>query len=139
MSLSARERRTLDSIKDGLAGSDPQLVALLVTFNRLASDEAMPVREKIRAGLSQPTCYSDREWRHPQRCEAGRHARWVNQHLSLRWTAPVLWLLITISLIAVALVLSHTGGEGTCTKPWAAVCPSSASARSSHPVTGNGS
>ena len=50
MSLSTSEQRALDSIKDGLAGSDPQLIALLTTFTRLASGEEMQAREEIQAG-----------------------------------------------------------------------------------------
>ena len=50
MSLSAWEQQALDSIKDGLAGSDPELAALLSAFTQLASGEEMPDREKVRAG-----------------------------------------------------------------------------------------
>ena len=49
MSLSAWEQDALDSIKHGLADSDPELVAQLAMFTRLASGEDMPVREKIQA------------------------------------------------------------------------------------------
>ena len=42
MSLSPWEQHSLDSIKDGLAGSDPGLAALMATFTRLASGEEMP-------------------------------------------------------------------------------------------------
>ena len=48
MSLSAWEQQALDSIKDGLAGSDPTLVARLTIFTRLASDEEMPTRRRSR-------------------------------------------------------------------------------------------
>ena len=47
MSPDAWEQRALDSIGDGLAGSDPRLAALLGTFTRLASGEKMPVREEL--------------------------------------------------------------------------------------------
>ena len=50
MSLSAWEQQALDSIKNGLASSDPTLVARLSMFARLASDEEMPPREKIQVG-----------------------------------------------------------------------------------------
>ena len=50
MSLSAWEQQALDSIKDGLASSDPTLAARLAIFTRLASDEEMPAREKIQVG-----------------------------------------------------------------------------------------
>ena len=49
MSLSAWEHKALDSIKDGLASSDPTLVARLTIFTRLASSEEMQAREKIHA------------------------------------------------------------------------------------------
>ena len=49
MSLNAWEQQALDSIKNGLAGSDPELAALLSAFTRLASGEEMPDREKVPA------------------------------------------------------------------------------------------
>ena len=48
MSLSAREQQALNSIRDGLAGSDPELATLLATFTEQASGEEMPPRENIR-------------------------------------------------------------------------------------------
>ncbi len=78
MSLSAREQQTLNSIRDGLAGSDPELATLLATFTEQASGEEMPVRENIRMTP---------RWGIP-RC------------------ALVLWPLITAVLTAVALALS---------------------------------
>ena len=69
MSLRAWEQDALNSIKNGLADSDPALVARLAMFTRLASAEDMPVREKIQAvklGVA----------RRRRRCTtwAGRHA-----------------------------------------------------------------
>jgi hypothetical protein len=49
MSLSTWEQQALDSIKDGLAGSDPELTALLTTFSQLAAGEEMPARVTLRA------------------------------------------------------------------------------------------
>ena len=63
MSLSAWEQNALDSIKDGLASSDPTLAARLTIFARLASGEEMPAREKIPAGSR------------PSRPKAGQPAR----------------------------------------------------------------
>ena len=71
MSLSAWEQHALDSIKNGLASSDPQLVALLTTFTRMASDEEMPVSETIRAGSRRAIRYPRRKGRHPRR-DTGR-------------------------------------------------------------------
>jgi hypothetical protein len=78
VSLSAREQQALNSIRDGLAGSDPDLVTLLATFTEQASGKEMPVRENIRVT-----------------------PRWG----ILRY-ALVLWLLIAVVLIVVALTLS---------------------------------
>jgi hypothetical protein len=50
MSLSAHERRVLDSIQDRLSGSDPELASLLASFTRLTAGGQMPARESIRAG-----------------------------------------------------------------------------------------
>jgi hydrogenase-4 component B len=72
MSLSESEQRALDSIKDRLAGSDPELAALLSAFNRQASDEEMPDREKIQTGL-------------PRVLRRLRRARWRS---SMRRLAP---------------------------------------------------
>ena len=101
MSLSAREQQALDSIQDGLAGSDPQLAALLTTFTRLASEEAMPVQEDILVGSR----------------------RKPHHRPGLQWGILALLFVIVGTLITVALVLSHSGGgQGTCTGSWAVVC-----------------
>jgi len=49
MSLSTWEQQVLNSITDRLAGSDPELAALLIAFTWFASGEQMPVSERIRA------------------------------------------------------------------------------------------
>jgi Protein of unknown function (DUF3040) len=63
MSLSAWEQQALDSIKDGLAGSDPDLAALLSAFTRLASGEEMPDSEKIQAGSRRALRLRRARWR----------------------------------------------------------------------------
>jgi len=108
MSLSAWEQQALDSIKDRLAGSDPELAALLSAFTRLASDEEMPDREKIRAG-------SRRALRRLRRARWGSYVRRMCQRLGIHRAALLLWLLTTAALIAVALVLNDGGDHGTCT------------------------
>ena len=55
MSLSTWEQQALDSIKDGLAGSDPELTALLTTFTQLAAGEEMPPRVTLRTGHGGPS------------------------------------------------------------------------------------
>jgi hypothetical protein len=56
MSLSAYERRALDSISENLTGSDPDLAQLLDTFTQLTASELMPAREQIGT-----------RWRHTMR------------------------------------------------------------------------
>ena len=115
MSLSAWEQHVLDSIKDRLASSDPTLVARLTIFTRLASDEEMPAREKIQAGSV--------------------HTGRGSQRLGLQQTVPpLLWLVTTIALIAVALVSNRGGSHGTCTSTWATFCTGAVSAANSTPA-----
>ena len=91
MSLSAWEQDALDSIKEGLADSDPALVARLAMFTRLAAGEAMPVREKIQAVSRQAV----------QR--GARRSRRLYQRLGVGRTMLLVWLDTTLTLIAAAL------------------------------------
>jgi hypothetical protein len=50
MSLPIGERRKLRRIERGLASTDPRLNALYSMFAKLSSLEAMPRRERVRAG-----------------------------------------------------------------------------------------
>jgi hypothetical protein len=115
MSLSAWEQQALDSIKDGLAGSDPELAALLSAFTRLASGEEMPDREKVRAG-------SRRALRRLRRARWRPSARRVWQRLGIQRAVLLLWLLTTAAVIAVALALNAGGDHGTCTGTVATIC-----------------
>ena len=93
MSLSAWEQQALDSIKDGLASSDPTLVARLTIFTRLASGEEMPAREKIHAGSRRAVRRSRPEPLHTHRAD---------QRLGLLQAVPLLlWLVTTVALITV--------------------------------------
>jgi hypothetical protein len=128
MSLSAWEQQALDSIKDGLTGSDPKLAALLSAFTRLASGEDMPDREKIRAG-------SRRALRRLRRARWRFSVRRVCRRPGFGRAAVLLSLLTTAALIAVALALNDGGGHAPCAE-WvavAAVCANPA------PVPGSGS
>lgn len=131
MSLSAWEQQALNSIKDGLAGADPELAALLSAFDRLASDDEMPAREKIPAGSRR----TPRWLRRPRRRSSLRKAF---QRLSFQRAALLLWLLITTALVAVALALSASD-HGTCTETAAMACtgppPGHSPSSSSHNTT----
>jgi len=125
MSLSAWEQHALDSIKDGLASSDPTLVARLTIFTRLASGEEMPAREEIQAGS-------------PRAVQRSRtrpvHTGRGYQRLGLQQAVPLLlWLVTTAALIAVALVHNRGGSQGTCTSSWATFCSHAISAANSAP------
>jgi hypothetical protein len=123
MSLSAWEQQALDSIKEGLAGSDPRLAALLSAFTRLASDEEMPDREKIRG-----------PWRALRRLRRSRSRsglRTVCRRLGIQRAALLLWLLTSAALIAIALAFNVGGDHGTCTETVAIVCPAPAAGHSS--------
>ena len=109
MGMSAWEQDALDSIGDGLADSDPALAAQLVMFTRLASGEAMPVREKIQAA-------SQRVVR-----RGARRSRRLYQRLDLGRAMLLVWLVTTLALIAAALATSRASA-GTCAGSTSAVC-----------------
>lgn len=115
MSLSAWEQQALESIKNELAGSAPELAALLSAFNRLASDEEMPDREKIRPR-------SRRAFRRLRRARWRSSLRKVCQRLGFRRAVVLLWLLASAALMAVALALSASGGHETCAETAGMVC-----------------
>jgi len=119
MSMAAWEQQALDSIKDGLASSDPTLVARLTMFTRLASDEEMPARAKIQIGSRRAIA----------RSRPG--PRRVDQRLGLQGGMLLLvWFVTTVALITVALA-SNRGSQDTCTGSWATFCAGGTSASGS--------
>jgi hypothetical protein len=139
MSHSAREQQALDSIEDGLAGSDPHLTSMLGIFTRLASGEEMPAREKISVSWRQATGRARRNRRHPQRNTTSRPVHRVYRRLGFQRAALLLWLFMTIALIALGLVLSRGGSRDVCPSIWTA-CAGSGPAHNSgfipHNTTG---
>jgi len=121
MSLSAWEQQALDSIEDELAGSDPKLASLLATFARHASGEELPVREKI------PNLAL-------RRGNVRRPARRLFPRLGVQQTMLLLWLTVTIALIAVALVLNRDSRNGLCPGSWAVACTQQAPVHSPRPA-----
>jgi hypothetical protein len=118
MSLSAWEQQALDSIKDGLAGSDPDLAALLCAFTWLASGEERPASDDAEVGVR-------RAVRRLRRARRRSNVRRVYQRLGLQRAALLLLLLMAAALIAVALAVDPGGGRGRCTEV-AMVCIDSA-------------
>lgn len=106
MSLNTPEQQALNSIKDELARTDPQLAARLAMFSRLTSGEAMPAR---------PDAPSARGTRRRYRL------RWYRR-LGLSRAAILTWLLISLSLIAIGVTLSHLGGASSCPTATSAAC-----------------
>jgi len=91
MSLRPRDRQALDSITEGLEGSDPALARLLDTFTRLTAGEAMPSREHV----------DGRGRRLRQRvCGVGRR-------LGPGGIMIVVWFVITALLVSLAVVSSN--------------------------------
>jgi Protein of unknown function (DUF3040) len=121
-SLSTSEQQALDSIKDDLASCDPALVARLAIFTRLAAGEEMPAREKVQDG-------SRRVVRRPR--PEPRPTRRPYRRLGLQQAVMLLWLVITVALIAVALATSDGGSQGTCARSWATSCIGATSAPNS--------
>jgi hypothetical protein len=133
MSLSAWQQQALDSIKDGLAASDPKLASLLSAFSRLVSGEEMPTREAIRVGAWRAARRPRRKRRRHRAEQVSRHVHRVRQLLGSRRPALLLWLAITAVLIAVALALNSGNAPATCTDSWAIGCTNSAPAHGSPP------
>jgi len=123
MSLSPKEQHALASMEDGLAGSDPKLASLLATFAWLASDEEMPVREKIRASRHRATRRPrGNQSQSQRRGNARRDVRRPGLRLGWQQTMLLLWLAVTIALVAVALILNRDSRNGPCTESRPLVC-----------------
>jgi hypothetical protein len=128
MSLNGREQQALDSIADGLSGTDPKLASLLATFTQLTAGEKMPVPEKIRPAGRWATRLRHR----PRRGKVRGGARRPRQQLGSQ-AAVLLWLLISVALIAVALPLNRGGGNGTCAVSWPPACAAEVPAHATSP------
>ena len=122
MSLGEWERRALGAIEAGLARSDPGLAALLRFFSRLVASEAMPVRGSIQAlrrRAARRHSIARRRAPAPALMQPGSpfpRRRWLQ-------AMPLLWLVISVGLIAVALALSAGDqGSGHCTPSMGVVC-----------------
>ena len=112
MSLSAWEQDALNSIKNGLAESDPALAARLAMFSRLTSAEDMPVREKIQA----------------VKLGVARRRRRLYQRLGVGRAMLLVWLVTTLTLITAAVASSRASGPDTCAGSWGSLCGHAAGA-----------
>jgi hypothetical protein len=130
VSLSAHDRRALNLIGESLAGSDPRLAAMMSAFSRLADGEAMPGRERIQAGRQRMAGQAFRA------TLAALPGRCWHRMAAQRWVT-LTWLAISLVLITLALVASHTGSSATCVGWTAPACGNHAPAhRQSRPAHG---
>ncbi|HEY2549877.1 MAG TPA: DUF3040 domain-containing protein [Streptosporangiaceae bacterium] len=126
MALSAQEQQALAAIEGELAAAAPRLAAELDQFSARTSGAAMPLRETIRHG-----------WRRA-RSRPPRGRRWLPSWLSwlpgTGWPAApgrtqpgqrpwlLLWIPITVALIATALAVSSVSpvgcGVASCPSAW---------------------
>ena len=110
MSLNEPQRQALGCIADGLAGSDPRLASMLNIFSRLAADEEMPAREKIRVRHGRTAAHRPRPARRHLRWGiAPQQARRLSPRLGLQQAMLLLWVVISAGALAVALVLNTSG------------------------------
>ena len=129
MSLTPWEDQILDSIKDRISRSDPRLAALLAIFTKLAADEQMPLGENIRV--------TPRAFRRPGRRRRRRVRRMVRAPVSRarhrfgdQRLALALWLVISVALVATALLLNRGAQGAGCTPASAFACASPSSTHS---------
>ncbi|HEX6448524.1 MAG TPA: DUF3040 domain-containing protein [Trebonia sp.] len=112
MSLSAHDKEALDLIAEGLAASDPRFAAKLSAFTKLTDGGEMPARERIRAA-TRPTAFRGPLMR------GSRPGGRTRPRRPLYWITVAVWLLISATMISLALILSHSGapacarGQGT--------------------------
>ena len=128
MSISERERQTLESIENGLVLSAPKLASMLAIFTRLTASEKMPDRGPVRrasslgAGFTAGPPAPGR----PRRIRLGRAAG--------RW----LWLVIVVALLALVLLDNGTGRARCPASPRAITACGHAPVRSAaHPPGGS--
>jgi Protein of unknown function (DUF3040) len=129
MSLSAHDRRVLQTITGQLSGSDPALAALLGIFTRLTAGEQMPEREQIKHGSRRHlSCRRSQSPRGPIRFGRGRRAREVLKRVGMARILILLWLLVAAVLISVAVIKGNT--YVPCRVPHG--CPPAAPALAEH-------
>ena len=95
MSLPAREQRALDGIEITLQAGEARLTSMFMFFTYLCRDEAKPVTEDLGASSRRPRCSR----------RAGARVR------SAMLVPIVIMSVITIGIVAPAVLISMTGGH----------------------------
>jgi hypothetical protein len=104
---------------------------MLGIFSRLASGEEMPARDRIQPIRPLATDRVNRN-RSPRRIIAPSSPRRLFRRLGWNRAAVMLWLLISVGLIAVAVAVSNRG-PGQCVQSWGTVCTGQAPAHVARP------
>lgn len=106
MRFRAREQRELDLIEEEIAASDAELASLLAMFARLAAGEELPAREQLWA-RRRP---SGRQLGAGLEAPGGASTR-------LGLFAALLWLAVSLALIASILATGRGAGGKGCAAP----------------------
>lgn len=114
MSISERERQTLDSIESDLAISAPRLASMLGIFSRLTAGEQMPAREPLRRFSDGPGGLGVTARR------AGPHR--VRRLRVGRKTRGWLLLAVAAALLGLMIGLTHGVRVTPCTHSFAIAC-----------------
>ncbi|HET9968866.1 MAG TPA: hypothetical protein VFQ68_11575 [Streptosporangiaceae bacterium] len=120
MSISEQEQQVLKSIEDDLARAGPELALKLGIFERLTSGEEMPSRERLWRPARAPAVRASAA--PPPEPGSGTGPLRAPQALRKPVTWQLLWLVLTVTLLALALAFSHGAGKNACTVSWAAAC-----------------
>ncbi len=124
MSLTEPQRQALGSIEHGLAGSDPRLASMLNIYSRLAADEEMPAGVQIRVRRGRLAAHRlRRARRHPRRGTARPQPRRLYARLGRQQAVLLLWAVISVGLLAVALVLNTSSHNTSCIRSMGMACP----------------
>ena len=126
MSPDSWEQRALDSIRDRLAGSDPELARLLTDIHQAGIGREMPVREQLRARSLRAIHRSRRKRGRSRRGPARRFAA-----PGSRAGRAAAVALVTVGLITTAVTLSRSGSQSACIDRWPGICAEAAPAHGS--------
>jgi Protein of unknown function (DUF3040) len=117
MSLSAREQEVLNSIRDRLVSSDPDLARLLGTFTWLAATEEMPGREQLGGRRRYVSRLAHMHGR-ARRGGGFQRAQRAGKRIRIIRIMIALWFLVTVALLAVAAALSSGSKAAPGKEPW---------------------
>jgi len=123
MGLSAKHRRTLDTIESALRGSDPGLTALFAVFTRLSADEEMPRIEQVRRRAGALTGWARRGLTAAGGWLTTAAGGWLTAR-PRRWVQTAIFLPLALGVLAASFALSPRYlGNTRCASVLAATKP----------------